>query len=251
MKHLHLVVACLLALAGFQHCNSNPGTENSVKSADNIKKIILDINKRMISTIGDKENGAKKYMSFCADTIIASSYDGGFSTSPSEVAHDQSDGVAEQPHDFTFMLRDNAAMLSFLYTSYEVFGADTIFHHLRVTKTFVNGNGRWKMASVSSSLQPVNYFKSLAESGNASIGAYSGVYQWRTGLADTITVRAGKLYSRTTSETAELNFPVNDSEYMTKNDFGRIAFETDLKGNVTGYIYTTYDGQKIHAKKIK
>jgi hypothetical protein len=64
-------------------------------------------------------------------------------------------------------------------------------------------------------------------------------------------VRGGKLFSSSTGETSEQNFLINDSEYMTKNDLGRVAFQTDSKGKVKGYVYTTFDGQKIHAKKMQ
>lgn len=251
MKYFHTVVLGIFISVGMPGCDTSPGDKIVPGNADSIKKIIIDINNQMISSMGDKVNGAQKYMSFCADKIIANNYDGDFSTSPSEVAHDLSDGVTEPPHNFTFILRNKTAFLSFLYTSYETFDSDTIYHHLRVTKTFIYDAGRWKMASVSNSLQRGNYYKPVAEMNSARLKTYAGVYQWRPALADTISVSGGILYSSSTGETSEQNFPINDSEYMTKNDFGRVAFQTDSKGKVKGYIYTTFDGQKIHAKKMQ
>jgi hypothetical protein len=251
MKCFHTVIWGIFISIGMPGCNTSPGDKIVPGNTDSIKKIIINLNNQMISSMGDKVNGAQKYMSFCTDKIIANSFDGGFSTSPIEVARDQSNGVAESPHNFTFILHNKTAFLSFLYTSYEAFDSDTLYHHLRVTKTFIYETGRWKMASVSSSLQPLNYFKAVAEINSARLKTYEGVYRWRPALADTISIRGGKLYSSSTGETSEQNFPINDSEYMTKDDFGRVAFQTDSKGKVKGYTYTTFDGQKIHAKKMQ
>jgi hypothetical protein len=108
----------------------------------------------MINDAGDTINGAKNYMSFCTDSIIAN-YGGDFSTSPYKVSHDLGSGVTEKPQDFTFLLYDKTAIISFLETAYELINADTLYHHLRVTKVFVFEKGNWKMATLFDALQPV------------------------------------------------------------------------------------------------
>ncbi len=77
------------------------------------------------------------------------------------------------------------------------------------------------------------------------------MYQWKPGLADGLFVKDGKLYGVSTGEEPELNFPVNDSEYMVKSDLGKIAFNKDRNGKVISYTYTKHDRQKVRAIKIK
>jgi len=39
--------------------------------------------------------------------------------------------------------------------------------------------------------------------------------------------------------------------FFVKSDLGSVTFVHDAKGQVTGYTYHRWDGQEIHAKKIK
>jgi hypothetical protein len=245
----HLMYAAII-LACFAKCNNRTANQDVQNNPDSIKKIILGINDQMINAAGDSINGAKIYMSFCTDSIIAS-YDGDFSRSPFQVSHDLGNGVTEGPHNFTFLLFDKTAILSFLETAYELINTDTLYHHLRVTKVFVLDQGKWKMATVFDALQPVNYFQPIKDKNSNLYKSFAGVYQLTRNDADTLFVKDGKLFSIGQGGDPQLNFPVDDSEYMEKDDFGRVVFNKDSKGKVNSYTYLKYDGQKIHARKIK
>jgi len=240
-----------LAIAGvFVACKNNANKDSIHFDADSVKKIILDINNQMLAARNDSLQGPKKWISFCADSIIAG-YDQDFTTSPVAVAHDLGDGISEQPHQYTFLLYDKTAILSYLFTSYELFNGDTLFHHLRATETFAYVDGKWKLIGLFDALQPVNYFSRVMDKHASMYKKYAGLYQWKKNLFDSLFVKDGKLYSVVGGEEPEENFPVNDSEYMTKDDFGRVKFNMDRNGKVISYTYTKHDGQKVKAIKIK
>jgi hypothetical protein len=250
MKPSYFLIYASIILTSFAKCNNKPVNQTSISNGDSVRKIIVDIINQMSAAQGDTLHGPEKYISFCTDTIIAN-YDGDFSTSPYKVSHDLANGITESPHEFTFLLYDKTAIISFLKTSYELINTDTLYHHLRITETFVYDQDKWKMAGVFDALQPVNYFKPIAEKNANLYSSFAGVYQWKPGLADTLFVKDGKLFGVSTGEEPELNFPINDSEYMIKSDLGKIVFNKDRNGKVIAYTYMKYDGQKVHAIKIK
>lgn len=100
------------------------------------------------AAIPDAEQRAKTYESFCEDSLMACSYENDFSTSSSMVSHDLYTIYLVPPHDYTFRLFGGTAILTFLETALEIVNADTIFHNVRVTKTFAYDHGTWKMASI-------------------------------------------------------------------------------------------------------
>jgi hypothetical protein len=217
---------------------------------DRVEKIIIGINDELLAARKDPVHGSERWLSFCADTIVAS-YDADFTTSPGDVAHDLGDGIAESPSQYTFLLHDQTATLSYLCTSYELINKDTLFHHLRVTETFVYLKDQWKLISIFDALQPVNYTTPIADQHRNLYPSYAGVYQWKKDLFDSVFVIGGNLYSAAAGESPQLNFAVNDSEYMTKYDLGRVRFNHDRSGKVTSYTYTRHDGQKVTATKVK
>jgi hypothetical protein len=46
-------------------------------------------------------------------------------------------------------------------------------------------------------------------------------------------------------------FPSGSETFFVKNDLGSVAFVRDAQGHVTGYTYHRWDGQEIHARKIR
>ena len=173
MKPSYLIIYAAIILTSFAGCNHKPFNQNAISNGDSVRKIIVDIINQMSAAQCDTLHGAEKYISFCTDTIIAN-YDGDFSTSPYNVSHDLANGVTESPHEFTFLLFDKTAIISFLKTTYELINTDTLYHHLRVTETFVYDQDKWKMAGVFDALQPVNYFKPIAEKNAIYIKALLG-----------------------------------------------------------------------------
>ncbi len=45
--------------------------------------------------------------------------------------------------------------------------------------------------------------------------------------------------------------PLSSDTFFVKDDIGSVTFVRDAQGHVTGYTYHRWDGQEIHAKKIK
>jgi hypothetical protein len=230
-------------------CNTNSDKNLASLNTDSVKNIILNINDKMTEAVNDKVHGSATYRSFCADTIMAG-YDNEFSTSPTDVSG-YLFGLREKPHDFTFMLFDKTALLSYLERFFEPFDKDTLMQYLRVTKTFVLISGKWKMVTESSALQPVNYFSPVINKNQIIPASYAGHYKWSDGLTDTLFIREEKLYSTNADDPPQINYMVSDSTYMMKNDFGRKIFNRDKNGEVISYTYLKFDGQKVRAMKIK
>ncbi len=176
MKRSFFYFSIILILCIFVKCTDKSDKQTEIDNTDSIKKIVLGINDRMIAAAQDSVNGPNIFMSYCEDSIIANN-DGDFSISPYTVSDDLGNGASEPPHDFTFMHYGKTAILSFLYTSFELINSDTLYHHLRVTKTFVLDQGKWKMACVFDAPQPVNYNNPVVEKNASLYKRFAGVYQ--------------------------------------------------------------------------
>jgi hypothetical protein len=81
---------------------------------------------------------------------------------------------------------------------------------------------------------------------------YVGQYSWRP-LEDpeTVSVKDGKLWTDFGEHMDQEYFPLGAETFFVKTDLGSITFVRDAQGHVTGYTYHRWDGQEIHAKKIK
>ena len=250
MKNIIVFITIFVIVFCFSNCNNNPANQSVFSNTDSIKNIILDIQNKMLSAAADGVHGAEKYASFCEDSLI-SLYDGNYMTSAYAVSHDLSNGIIKPPHEIAFRLYGSSAILSFLEKFYEIINGDSIFHEVRIVKTFVQDNGTWKMATMCTALQPVNYFKPVQEKNPQLYNEYAGVYQLKPSVADTVFVKDGKLHEAFTGENPSIDFPVNDSEYMVKDDLSRIIFGRDTKGKISSYTYVRYDGQRFKALKLR
>jgi|HubBroStandDraft_6_1064221.scaffolds.fasta_scaffold00082_43 hypothetical protein len=61
----------------------------------------------------------------------------------------------------------------------------------------------------------------------------------------------GKLWTDFGENMDEEYFPSGSETFFVKNDLGSVAFVRDAQGHVTGYTYHRWDGQEIHARKIR
>lgn len=250
MKKIIAIITVISILFSFSNCNNKPLQNVVSGNKDSVKSIIINIQNQMLLAASDSVHGAKNYASFCEDSLI-SLYDGIYMTSAYAVSNDLLHGLITPPHDFTFRLYGNTAILSFREKAYEILNSDSIFHDLRVVKTFVQNNGTWKMASMCTALQPVNYFMPIAEKHQELYNEYAGVYQFNSSTADTVFVKDGKLYEAFTDQKPSIDFPINDSEYMVKDDLGRIIFGRIPKGKISYYTFVRYDGQRFKVPKVR
>lgn len=214
---------------------------------DSVKAVIINMQNKKLSAFGDPA----KYKSFFEDSMM-SMYDRDFMSSANSYMHDLADGITVPPHDYKFRLFGQTAILTFLEIFYEVINGDSVFHNVRIMKTYAFNNGQWKQASICTSLQQENYFKPVAEKHRNEYNDYAGVYKWKDGAADTVFVKDGKLYDRFPNDEPTLNYPVNDSEYMVKHDLSRVVYNNrDKNGKVAYYTFIRSDGQRIQVPKVK
>lgn len=192
----------------------------------------------------------EKVKTFLEDSMLVVG-DDMFMTSSNALAHDLFT-VYVFPHDYTFKLFGNTAVLSYLVTGYEIYNGDTIFYNVRDLKTFALDSGKWKVASLSHGFQIKNYFKPVAEKNQKHYASYAGVYKIKPGNFDTVFVKDGKLYDKITGDSvASWDFPVNDDEYMTKDYLDRFVFGKDSTGAISYYTTILRDGQRWKCPKIK
>jgi hypothetical protein len=85
----------------------------------------------------------------------------------------------------------------------------------------------------------------LPEKNRHLYSEYAGVYQWKPGLEHTVLVKEGKPDVAITGSPPAPNFRVSDSEYMSKNDWGKITFHREADVKVSHDTYMTPDGQRV------
>jgi hypothetical protein len=251
MKKIIAVALSVCIIICFSRCSQKPTQELPSSNPDSVKKAIIALNDELFSSMGNPE----KYQTYCEDSMLTAA-DGEIATSSNFLSHNLYQRYIA-PHDYTFRLFGNTAILSYLNTSYELVGKDTIFHSLRILKTFAFNNGKWKVAGFAAGNVPVSYFKPVSDKHIKDYRSYVGYYQYKPGEVDTIFLKDGKLYDKSGSDAPQWNFPVNDNEYMTRNDvtglsdLTRLSFGKDSNGVVAYYTITNYDGQHWKCPKIK
>jgi hypothetical protein len=250
MKHFNILIPLTAVLCLILSCHSSAGVQMIGDNTDSIKKIILDINDQMVAASLDSIHGRENYSALCNDSLITNNEDD-FYTSSDIVARDLSNHVTIPPHDFTFRLFGTTAILSFLNTVYELYNSDTIYSKRRVTKIFNYDRSTWKMVGLFIAPQPVNYVKPVAEKNLTNYKDFAGLYKWKNGLVDTVSVKNGKLYDALTGEKENINFPINDSVFMTKEECLKVIFNKGALGKVDSYSLIYPDGQRFHAIKMK
>ena len=250
MKRTITIALSATAIMMLTGCGNQRTQQTASLNEDSIKQIIMTLQDSMVEASKDAHLHPEKYEQYCEDSMLFQ-FDDEFLTSATALSHDMGI-ISVPPHDYTFRLFGNTALLSFLETVYEVIRGDTIFFNVRIMKTFAFTNGRWKMAASTSSLQQANYNKQLKEKHQALYPDYTGVYQINLQLADTVFIKDGKLYDRYTSAPETLNFPVSDSEYMVNIDLTRVVYGgKDVNGKVAYYTIIRPDGQRYKVPKVK
>jgi hypothetical protein len=228
----------------FSRCNQRLNQDPNQSNPDSVKKIIIALNDSSYRAYENPE----KFQSFCEDSLFSVGGNAFFSSS-NALSHDLL-RVFVLPHHYSFKLFGNTAILSYLWTGYEVLNGDTIFSSLRNLRTFVLNNGNWKIAGNAAATQSVIYFKPVIDKHENDYAFYVGIYQVKAGDLDTVFVKDGKLFDKDGGD-AEWVFPVGDNEYMTTGDLSRISFGKDTKGVVSYYTVTYPDGQQWECPKIK
>jgi Domain of unknown function (DUF3471)/Domain of unknown function (DUF4440) len=154
------------------------------------------------------------------------------------------------PPSFVIHVYGNTAVLNYRVTIHEQFTDADIISEQRATETYIKQNGSWLLIARQWGNLPVNFHKPVAVD-TSVYKDYVGQYQWRPlDDVETISVKDGKLWSQFPKDEDEY-LPLSSDTFFVKDDIGSVTFVRDAQGHVTGYTYHRWDGQEIHAKKIK
>jgi hypothetical protein len=157
---------------------------------------------------------------------------------------------ALDPRDYVVRLYGNTAVVNYRATNHEQFGATDLTTEQRRTETLVKRDGSWLLVAIQWDNLPINYRKPVVVDGR-SYKDYVGQYQWRPGDdVETISVKDRKLWSQTGGD-GDWCLPAGGDTFFYREDLGSFTFSRDAQGGVTGYIHHRFDGQEIHAEKIK
>jgi ketosteroid isomerase-like protein len=155
------------------------------------------------------------------------------------------------PRDYVVHVYGDTAVLNYLVTIHEQFTDADIISEQRATETYIKQKGSWLLIARQWGNLPVNFHKPVAVDTSA-YKDYVGKYEWRPlDQAETVSVKGGKLWTDFGEDMDEEYFPLGSETFFVKNDLGNVTFVRDAQGRVTGYTYHRWDGQEIHAKKIR
>jgi Domain of unknown function (DUF4440)/Domain of unknown function (DUF3471) len=218
-----------------------------------VQQEVLDAHKARIAAA--ERHDYATWSRYVADDCIYSDDDGILDTNHKahimelwKLPHEYDYGV--NPRDYVIHVYGSTAVLNYRVTIHEQFTDADIISEQRYTVTYIKQNGSWVMVAMQWGNLPVNFHKPVA----VDTGVYKdyvGQYEWRPlDDVETISVKDGKLSSQFPKDENEY-LPLSSDTFFLKNDVGSIAFVRDAQGHVTGYTYHRWDGQEIHAKKIK
>src|SRR5450631_250188 len=122
MKRITIFLLSFVMVVSFTKCNHQPAQDPNQSNPDTVKNIVITLNYENYRAYGNPE----KFQSFCEDSMLVVG-DDMFMTSSNAMAHDLY-RVSVFPHDYTFRLFGNTAVISYLWTGYDVNNGDTIFH---------------------------------------------------------------------------------------------------------------------------
>jgi len=245
MKKIIALALSTCIIICFSRCNQKTAQELPSSNPDIVKKTIIALNEEIYRSMGNPE----KFRTLYEDSVVAALANGEITTSSIAFSHDLWHNYI-LPHDYTFRLFGKTAILSFLFTAYEIQNKDSIFHSIRGTKTFVFNNGQWKVACAAATEIYNNHFKPIVDKHVKDYASYVGIYQYNASQLDTVFIKDGKLYDKGGSGDT-YDFAVNDNEYMFDGDLTRLSFGRDAKGLVSYYTITNPDGQHWKCPKIK
>jgi hypothetical protein len=159
--------------------------------------------------------------------------------------------AAGEKRDYVIHVYGNTAVLNYRLTLHEQFTDSDIISEQRYTETYIKQNGSWLLVAKHWTNLPVNFHKPVAVD-TSVYKDYVGQYSWRP-LDDpeTVSLKDGKLWTDFGEHMDQEYFPLGAETFFVKTDLGSITFVRDAQGHVTGYTYHRWDGQEIHAKKIK
>ncbi|MFM9911790.1 MAG: hypothetical protein ACKVOW_20895 [Chitinophagaceae bacterium] len=234
----------------FVNCNNHPSLQNDLLNPDSIKQIILTINSQQQSLLKDTSHRSERFAILCEDSLINVFENGNLLISSYASAHDLVDGYADTIHDIRFQLFGNTAVLTGIAKMYEVIYGDSLFENIRITKVFVQNNGKWKMAVRTASPVSVNYFREVTVN-SKKLNDYTGIYQWPKNVYDTLRIENGRLVSHIKGGPPVINYALNDSTFFIKNDLTTIVFIKNASGRITHLNWVLTDGQRIRIPKVK
>jgi ketosteroid isomerase-like protein len=193
---------------------------------------------------------------YVADDCIYSDDDGVVDTNVKahikdlwKMPHEYEYGV--NPRDYVIHVYGNTAVMNYRVTLHEQFTDSDIISEQRYTLTYIKQNGSWLLVARQWGNMPVNFHRPVAVD-TSVYKDYVGEYEWRPlDQAETVSVKDGKLWTDFGENMDEEYFPLGSETFFVKNDLGSVTFVRDAQGHVTGYNYHRWDGQEIHAKKIK
>jgi ketosteroid isomerase-like protein len=214
---------------------------------------VFDAHKARVAAAEKRDYGT--WSRYVADDCIYSDDDGILDTNHKahimelwKLPHDYDYGV--NPRDYVVHVYGTTAVLNYRVTIHEQFTDADIISEQRYTVTYTKQNGSWVMVAMQWGNLPVNFHKPVAVD-TSVYKDYVGQYEWRPlDDVETISVKEGRLWSQFPKDENEY-LPLSSDTFFLKNDVGSIAFVRDAQGHVTGYTYHRWDGQEIHAKKIK
>jgi ketosteroid isomerase-like protein len=158
------------------------------------------------------------------------------------------------PRQYVVRMHGNTAVVNFLVTDVEQYGAKTILNEQRRTETWHKYAGRWLMIAAQWDNTPVNFRKPVTVD-SSLFKDYVGRYEWREGdVIDTVTEKDGRLWSRFGEGSKELDeyLPAGDETFFVREgDLGSVAFVRDADRQVIGYTSQRVDGQDIFVKKLR
>ncbi|HEY1869630.1 MAG TPA: hypothetical protein VGG71_01160, partial [Chitinophagaceae bacterium] len=143
MNKIIALVLYVCIIFCFARCNHKLSQISVSNNPDSVKKTIIALNDECYRAYPNPE----KVQAFFEDSLLVAGPDQ-FMTSSYAVSHDLG-SISVLPHNYTFKLFGNTAVLSYLLSAYEIIDGDTIYHNTRDLKTFVFSNGKWKVACFS------------------------------------------------------------------------------------------------------
>ena len=248
-----LTKLAIVIYSGFllNSCSNQPAT--NAESPEKIKAEIESILKIQEDIYNGSHSAAelKKMAATCEDSMIfIGGEDGGMHVSSAGYINDLADGYTQKPHDRYYRIYDNTVIVSFLQQAYKLFGKDTLYLNVRVTKVFVRKGKEWKMAYTTNAPLAINYTKPQVIHPENFKG-YEGQYSVGAPWTDTVTVTDGKVLSAITGSAKDELIPVNDSTFIGEGYVGKAIFGRNAEGKVTHYTFEWPDGQRIRFAKIK
>jgi hypothetical protein len=250
MKNLVTSAMLTFITLAFVNCNNHLPQPNGPLNTDSIKKIILTINSQQQSLLKDSLHRSERFTALCEDSLVNVFENGNLLTSSYASAHDLVDGYADTIHDIRVQLFGNTAVLTGIAKMYDIVYGDSLFENIRITKVFVQNNGKWKMAVRTASPVGINYFREV-NINSKKLNDYAGVYQWPKNMYDTFRIENNHLVEYVKGEPPVINYALNDSTFFVKNDLSTIVFVKNANGKIMHLNWVLPDGQSVRIPKVK